>query len=411
MPSSNNKHQQMRRNLINLAALKFNREGFDQVSVAQLSRELELSKTAIYYYVKDKQELLFICYEETCRFIEESIEYAEQSPPDKAKIYTVLDGVFAQWVDIVKGERSPSAIIQATYALKDEHRAIIAERYTLIVKRLASLIISDISNHQLRDADPMISALALCALIRYSPTLFINRPTIEEVQLLQSEVMSIIKYGLSRARDSKLNSSAFSEKITDKILSELHQNMNPVDSLFQAASRQFNSLGYAKSSIDIITAQLNLTKGALYHYMRSKQELLHHCFMRSLALELFVFQRAQELNLSPFIAITHASRALFDINLGPTGPLIHKKHLSALKLTNQKTILQKMDQIHEMIAQFILKGQKEGSIRNIDPSITARLLTGVIEQSQDVASWTNIILDHTRSNDFLDIMLLGLEPQ
>lgn len=48
------------------------------------------------------------------------------------------------------------------------------------------------------------------------------------------------------------------------------------------ASRAFGHRGYQNVSLDEIAKSLNVTKPALYHYIKSKQELLYECHKLSM---------------------------------------------------------------------------------------------------------------------------------
>ncbi|MBP6816278.1 MAG: helix-turn-helix transcriptional regulator, partial [Burkholderiaceae bacterium] len=56
------------------------------------------------------------------------------------------------------------------------------------------------------------------------------------------------------------------------------------NALLREAARAFSGRGYHNTSLDDVAAVLGVTKAALYHYVRSKQEILFECHMLSLDL-------------------------------------------------------------------------------------------------------------------------------
>ena len=54
------------------------------------------------------------------------------------------------------------------------------------------------------------------------------------------------------------------------------------NALLREAARAFSGRGYHNTSLDDVAAVLGVTKAALYHYVRSKQEILFECHMMSL---------------------------------------------------------------------------------------------------------------------------------
>jgi len=51
--------------------------------------------------------------------------------------------------------------------------------------------------------------------------------------------------------------------------------------LFETAARLFNRFGFRGTSLSLITKELGLTKGALYHYVKDKSDLLYQLNLRS----------------------------------------------------------------------------------------------------------------------------------
>jgi len=52
--------------------------------------------------------------------------------------------------------------------------------------------------------------------------------------------------------------------------------------LLTEAAILFSKKGYSATSLDEIAEKLNVTKTAIYHYVKNKNDLLYQCYLRSL---------------------------------------------------------------------------------------------------------------------------------
>ena len=61
----------------------------------------------------------------------------------------------------------------------------------------------------------------------------------------------------------------------DQVLSQHEQRQLRERVLFETAARLFNRFGFRGTSMSMLTKELGLTKGALYHYVKDKSDLLY----------------------------------------------------------------------------------------------------------------------------------------
>src|SRR4051794_22690645 len=69
--------------------------------------------------------------------------------------------------------------------------------------------------------------------------------------------------------------------------------------ILRAAARCFNRQGYHGTTIEDIASRLNVTKGALYHYVKNKEEILFACHRIALDLAMRGLQIAEDKGGSP----------------------------------------------------------------------------------------------------------------
>src|SRR5271156_1149126 len=59
------------------AAREFNAHGIGRASFSRIARDIGLTRAALYYYVKDRQDLVRQCYERTCEVMAGDLASAE----------------------------------------------------------------------------------------------------------------------------------------------------------------------------------------------------------------------------------------------------------------------------------------------------------------------------------------------
>jgi TetR/AcrR family transcriptional regulator len=132
-------HQQKRRALLHAAAEMFNEHGYATASLEAVALQLKISKAAVYYYFKNKQEILFECYEISFDIWDAALQAAHaegRTGREKLEVYmrryleAGLDAlqpllVIREWAAL---ERSAREKIEARRrALRNQVREIIAE--------------------------------------------------------------------------------------------------------------------------------------------------------------------------------------------------------------------------------------------------------------------------------------------
>ena len=71
-----------RRALLNEAGRQFAEKGFHGTSLASIARGVKLTKSGLFHYVNNKEELLFACYRDALHSAEECLEAAEDTAGD-----------------------------------------------------------------------------------------------------------------------------------------------------------------------------------------------------------------------------------------------------------------------------------------------------------------------------------------
>jgi len=105
--------------MLTAAAECFNRKGYSGTSLRDVANVLGLTDPALYYYVRNKEELVYLCYIRAADLGREAMERAVAEGNDglgKVLLYLTYH------IDMMVGDRGPIAIMSEIPSLKDDHR-------------------------------------------------------------------------------------------------------------------------------------------------------------------------------------------------------------------------------------------------------------------------------------------------
>ncbi len=176
-PAEETRFEAQRDRILKAAARCFNEKGYSGTSLKNVAQHLGLTDAALYYYVKNKEELVFQCYLRAAELGNEAMQRAAADGKDgyqQARLYVRYH------VEIMVGERGPVAIMSEIPSLKLEHRDEILElsrHHSLAFEKILSRGIADGS---IRDCDVRMTGNAVMGSINWIPKWFHGSSTVAE---------------------------------------------------------------------------------------------------------------------------------------------------------------------------------------------------------------------------------------
>jgi TetR/AcrR family transcriptional regulator len=171
---------------------------------------------------------------------------------------------------------------------------------------------------------------------------------------------------------------------TEKSLSRDHIREKKREALVQQAALEFRRKGYHATSMDDIALALGVTKGALYRYVKSKDEVLFECFMHSNRIGERAIEVAAKVDgdaatkLRSFME--YFIREYLDSNMAG-GAMVE---IDALLPEQRKIIVKGRDQIDAKLREFIADGIRDGTIVDENPKLMIFSFMGAINW---IPSW------------------------
>ena len=105
--------------MLRAAAQCFNEKGYSGSSLKDVAKILGLTDAALYYYVKNKEELVYLCY---LRAGDVGRETMDRAIKEGRNGLDIVRRYLRYHLEIMTGDRGPIAIMSEIPSLEPEHR-------------------------------------------------------------------------------------------------------------------------------------------------------------------------------------------------------------------------------------------------------------------------------------------------
>ena len=152
--------------ILRSAAAAFRRKGYHGTSMEDISEQLLMTKGSLYYYFKDKEQILFACHDFSLdRVLEKMREVMEeQKGANKAdKLGALIQGLVDVMIDDLQG----SALALDFTALRDELLEQIITKRDQFERGMRVVISEGVKNGEFRNVDPKLATFAILGAINW----------------------------------------------------------------------------------------------------------------------------------------------------------------------------------------------------------------------------------------------------
>jgi len=363
--------------VLDAAARQLNARGMSQTSLAEIAAGLGVSRAALYYYVEDREDLVFQCYRRSCEAMARDLDAAARASGSG------LDRLSA-FVDLaLDAERAEPAALAEVAALGSPQRETIEGLHHGNVAQLIDLIEAGQADGSIRACDPLIVAQAIIGVVSWIPLVprWTGEPEADFRGRAKAGALALIRDGVATDPKAAL---AFAP-LDIAILRSPRGNAFDRDAaaalkleeLLRAASRLFNRKGVEATSIDEIAAEVGATKGVVYHYLADKPDLVARCFRRAFNLSDRILQAVE---LSPGTAMQRnlaGVALLVEANLSDEFcPLAPLAGVEALPTDAREEIMARIRALERGYPEVAKEGLADGSVRDVDLTAVAEAMAG-----------------------------------
>lgn len=144
-----------RRAALRVAARIFNEKGYHATSLDEVADEMGVTKTALYYYFKNKEQLLFECLRLTYDCGEAAQHEAEKLD---ACAFDKLRHLYRRFMEKLLEEHGAYTTMANMRALPEDHQAELLARRKLLDRYSRDLLEKAIADGAVRDMDVRITS-------------------------------------------------------------------------------------------------------------------------------------------------------------------------------------------------------------------------------------------------------------
>jgi AcrR family transcriptional regulator len=150
------------------------------------------------------------------------------------------------------------------------------------------------------------------------------------------------------------------------------------EAVLATAAQLFLEKSYSRTSLNDVAERLNITKPALYHYFRNKEEILLECYRLGTGLIAEILNDIEThcgTGLEKVEAFIYAYANVMTVNFGRCVMRLDEGDLSSEALTEVRAHKKKIDR---RLRSFIQGGIDDGSITPCDAKIAAFSIAGAV---------------------------------
>jgi AcrR family transcriptional regulator len=177
--------------MLRAAAKCFNEKGYSGSSLKDVADILGLTDAALYYYVKNKEELVYLCY---LRAGEVGRESMDRALADGGCGLDIVTHYIRYHVSAMVGAEGPIAIMSEIPSLKPEHREEVLDISRRHSKRFESLLDRGIGDGSIAPCDVRMTGNAIMGALNWVPKWF--HGDVAVAQTVVEEFPAILSAGL-----------------------------------------------------------------------------------------------------------------------------------------------------------------------------------------------------------------------
>jgi AcrR family transcriptional regulator len=155
--------------ILKSAAGAFRRRGYHGASVEEIADALAMTKGNLYYYFRNKEEILFACHQHSLDLLLATLEDVQASadPPDR-KLHRLIQA----FVHLILDELHGTALFLDLQALTRPHLRTVVRRRDEFDRGLRALIAEGMKQGIFAPGDPKLLSFAALGVINWIPRWF-----------------------------------------------------------------------------------------------------------------------------------------------------------------------------------------------------------------------------------------------
>jgi AcrR family transcriptional regulator len=349
--------------LLDEAARQLNSKGISLTSMTDVADKLGFSRASLYYYIEDREDLMFQVYRRSSEIIARRLGEAIESHSAAAQ---VVEAFVSRVLDPSEPEL---AALSEIGLLNQEGRETVLGIHEAVIARLASVLEAGAKAGQIRMCDFPIVARVIIGIIHSIP---LHATLATSLNVSRHEVIStaidILANGWAADRSALVpwlpidlsSLIARPEDVFDRgALLEAKR-----EKILATASRLFNRRGVDTTSLDDIASAVGVTKRTLYTYVGDKRTILSACYARTHRIHCYISDQAISQGRTANERLTAALRStLVAQQREDIEPLRASAGFESLGPAEKVVAVKRGKELVQTYRALCTEAQREGSMR------------------------------------------------
>ena len=383
--------------IIASATREINRRGVKGMSLGNVAARLNLVPTAVMYYFKNKEELAAAVFRKSIAQFDELIAAGDLYETGSERISALIRAYFAYRLQVKRGEANEIADTSDVRALGS---AEVYEAYEAMFRHARRLTPRTPDESR---ADRNVRTVLLLAELTWTPAWIYNWRS-QDYGRIGERMADVLVNGVAAP------GAPWSAAPPPGLALEADDLESSPGHFLRAATQLINDEGYHGASVERISARLKVTKGAFYHYNATKDDLVVACFQRTFDLMWRAIDEAEAIGGSGLQVLATIAAMLVGQQLGDA-PMLRTSALSTVPGPVRGQMLHRLRRITIRFASLLCDGIADGSIRPVDTSVTAQMITAAINAASETPYFLAAEGRAHAAEHYVRSLFLGLCPE
>jgi len=362
--------------ILDEAAASFNEIGYFDTRLEDIAERIGAAKTLISYHYRSKETLLAEAYERSLAFAEDELRDAARARDGLERAVGWVRGHAYAHANAAFGRRAPLALVADLQALGDGDRAELSARYELQIREVRNFLREGVEDGSVAVASVEAATFFIFSIVHWLPRWLQNVPPQRQDDAVDG-LCDLMRYGLAtdRSRAPAALPALDGAEAFPEIFDRDTRNRLKREAFLRAGTRFLNRKGFRSLSLNEVAAELGVTRGAFYYYIKDKEDLLERCFDRSFGL----IEKSMHGSGPDALATLEASvRRLFQSHSTDLDPLVRTSLVHALPAAKKRAAAARMNKIAATYSEILADGMVDGSVRPIDLEAAEQLVLGAV---------------------------------
>ncbi len=368
--------------ILNAAGALFNKHGLRNATLAVIAAEIGLNLKSLRYYFERREDLVAAAFMRSIALHRALAESAIAECGVEARVRCFVRAYFNLRASVQRCERPEFVHFGDLRSLAPPHSDTVWPAYGDMFKAIRRLFIDGDRawpKARLNASAHMLLSQLLWSVIWASDYLPKDAPRVAD------RLADLLLGGIASGNVGTADLARFAgppeppdDGRTDRLSTQ---------TFLRATTALINQCGYRGASVDRISAELNVTKGAFYHHNETRDGLVLACFEQTFILLREAQDTALAAETSGLAQVTSAAASLVTRQMRESGTLLRTSALTAIGPELRLRMGHELSRLTLRFNDMLNDGLIDGSVRPCNIHIAAEMVTAMINSAEELSRW------------------------